>query len=140
MKKAVVFYLSKSGTTKYFGEEIAKYLDNKNIETSVVSILDAKPEMVNNADYVLLGAWTHGLMIFLQHPDKPWVEFAKALPDFSDKKVGLFTTYKIATGSMFRKMEKHLSGKSAPVTLSLKSKSSELSDHHKQELETFINN
>jgi flavodoxin len=140
MKKAIIIYNSKKGTTKYFGEEIAAFLIDKNIDAKAISIYDAKPEIVNEADYVLLGAWTHGMMIVLQHPDKPWVKFAKQLPDIKDKKVGLFTTYKIATGSMFRKMKKHLSGKISSIDLVIKSKNEELNNTHKSELISFISN
>lgn len=140
MKKAIIVYLSKKGTTKYFGEEIAEFLGDKNIDAKALSIFDAKPEVFTDADYVLLGAWTHGLMILLQHPDKPWVEFTKQLPQLKNKKVGLFTTYKLATGSMFRKMEKHLSGKVDSIDMVLKSKNDQLSDSHKSELVNFINN
>lgn len=138
MKKAVVIYLSKKGKTKYFGEEIVEYLKEKEIDAQAISIHDATPQVVENTDYVLLGAWTHGLFVILQHPDKPYVEFVKTLPEIKDKKVGLFTTYKVATGSMFRKMRKPLNGKINGVSLILKSKTEELTTDHKKAINTFI--
>ncbi len=138
MKKAIIIYQSKKGTTKYFGEKIQEFLNTNNVDTETVSIYDAKPELIKNADYVLLGCWTDGLMIFLQHPDKPWLEFAQSLPEFKDKKVGLFTTYKVATGSMFRRMEKSLKNKISAVDITLKSKSEKLQIAHKEELLRFI--
>lgn len=138
MKKALIYYLSKKGTTKYFAEEICEYLQTKNIETKSVSIYDYSPEQLNDFDIVFLGAWTHGLFIALQHPDKPWVEFAKQLPDLKGKKIGLFTTYKLATGSLFKKMQKHLGSKIDGVDIILKSKGEKLQEEHKKVLDGVL--
>lgn len=138
MKTAVVYYNSKTGTTKYFGEEIAKFLMANNINPTVYSIFDAKPEQVAETDFVLLGCWTSGLFIAFQHPDKNWVEFAKKLPDLKGRKVALFTTYKLATGSMFGKMTKQLIGKTDQVQLLLKAKSYKLTEKHKSQLLSYI--
>ncbi|MFC2136680.1 flavodoxin family protein [Bacteroidota bacterium] len=139
MKKAAIYYLSKTGITRQFGEEIKSFLELQNISGELVNVLDYNNEDLNGVEYVFLGAWTHGLMIILQHPDKPWIEFAKQLPDLKDKKVTLFTTYKLATGSMFKKMKKHLKGKAGDELLELKSKNDQLSDLHKEHLRKFIN-
>jgi len=102
------------------------------------NIHDVNPEDAGLADLVLLGAWCHGLFIFLQHPDKPWVEFARKLPDLSGKKVALFTTYKLATGSMFKKMRKQLKlGENQPVEI-FKSKNGSLSEEDKERLLSWV--
>lgn len=139
MKKAAIYYLSKTGITRQFGEEINKFLDQQNISSELINVLDYSNEELNEYDYIFLGAWTHGLMIILQHPDKPWIEFAKQLPDLNNKKVALFTTYKLATGSMFKKMKKHLKGKTGNGLMELKSKTDQLSEIHKMQLLEFIN-
>ncbi len=138
MKKAIIYYNSRKGTTKYFGEEIGDYLKAKGIETKVCSVLDAKPEQVNGVDYVFMGCWTHGLFIVLQHPPKPWIEFAKDLPDLKGKKIALFTTYKLAIGPLFKKMQNKLNGKIDPVSLTLKSKTDKLNDLNKQLIDKFL--
>ena len=138
MKKAIVYYDSKKGTTKYFGEEIGEYLKSKGIETRVYSVFDANPEQITEADYVLLGCWTHGLFIMLQHPPKAWVEFAQKLASMRGKKIALFTTYKLATGSLFRKMGKILNGKIDSVSLILKSKSDKLDNDNRALLDRFV--
>jgi flavodoxin len=138
MKNLLITYVSKTGITKKYAEEINKYLIEKGIKTALISIEDFNPELFKNVDGVLFGAWTHGLMILLQHPDKPWVKFAKALPDMKDKKVGLFTTYKLATGRMFRMMKKHLDGKISGEIPEMKSKKGELSENDKAILNNFI--
>lgn len=138
MKKAVIYYLSKKGTTKYFGEEICEYLETKDIDVKSFSVYDYKPEQLKKADMVFFGAWTHGLFIVLQHPDKPWVEFARQLPDLKGKKIGLFTTYKIATGSLFKKMQKYLNGKIDGVDIILKAKGEKILEEHKKALDKLF--
>lgn len=138
MKKILITYLSKTGITKKYAEEIADFIQTKGIEVHNVAIADFTLEMLNDADAILFGSWTHGLMIFLQHPDRPWVKFAKSLPELKGKKTGLFTTYKLATGSMFKKMRKVLSQNSIDPILELRSKKGSLSENDKVLLEEFI--
>lgn len=138
MKNLLITYLSKTGITKKYAEEISKYLERKGVKASLVSIEDFEPKLFKDAEGVLFGAWTNGLMFFLQHPDKPWVKFAKSLPNMKDMKVGVFATYKLATGSMFKKMNKHLNGKISENQIELKSRTGELSENDKTLLNSFI--
>lgn len=138
MKKALIIYNSKTGTTKKFGEEIGNYFTSKNIDSHIISINEFNKSDVKNVDYVLLGCWTSGLMLFLQHPQKEWIEFVKRLPDLSGKKIGLFTTYKIRTGSMFGKMKKYLAGIVNKVSVEIKSRNGLLTDSVENNLLQFI--
>lgn len=138
MKKALIAYLSKSGTTKYFAHNIGEYIKTNNIETTVSSIYDISPEHVAEYDIVLLGCWTHGLFIAFQHPTKEWVKWSKQLPNLNNKKVGLFTTYKLATGSMFKKMERSLIHTINNPVFSLKAKGEDLLQNHKSMIDEFI--
>ena len=132
--KAFVTYLSKTGITRKYASEIDAVLRNNQVESTIQNIHDANPSDAVEADLVLLGAWCHGLFILLQHPDKPWLEFARKLPDLSGKKVALFTTYKLATGSMFKKMQKQLKlADNQPVEI-FKSKNGSLSEEDKVRL------
>ncbi len=138
MSKTLITYNSHTGITKKYAEEISMYLVSKKEETTLISIEDFKPEFIKDTDRILFGCWTHGLMIFLQHPEKKWVKFAKTLPDLNGAKTGLFTTYKLATGSMFKKMRKVLTPKSVNPVLELKSKNGTLSENDKILLDEFI--
>ncbi len=106
--KASIIYNSENGATKAYAEEIGKTLSAKGIDNKIESIYNYDKKYLQLADIVLLGTWTKGLFIIGQHPDTVWQEFASKLPKFENKKIGLFTTYKIATGSMFRKMKSEL--------------------------------
>jgi len=138
MKNLLITYNSKTGKTKKYAEEINNYIKNKGVKTALISIDEFDIALAKNVEGILFGAWTNGLMIFLQHPDKAWVKFAKNLPEIKDKKVGLFTTYLLATGSMFKKMKIHLGGKISESMFELKSKKGKLSDHDKMLLDNFI--
>jgi len=61
------------------------------------------------------------------------------MPVIRKKTIAPFTTYKIATGSMFRKMENTLSDKSDPPKTILKSRSNLLTDKNRLTLELLIN-
>jgi flavodoxin len=136
--KAHVTYLSKTGITRKYASEIDAFLRANHVVSVMQNIHDANPAEAGEADLVLLGAWCHGLFILLQHPDKPWVGFARQLPNLINKKVALFTTYKLATGTMFKKMKKHLKlGEKQSVEI-FKSKNGLLSEEDKARLLEWI--
>ena len=139
MNKALIIHHSKTGTTKKLGTEIAEFCKQKGIDTKVVSIDEFKRQDLVKVDYLFLGCWTHGHFVFNQHPDKKWVEFANQLPVINNKKVVLFTTYKIATGSMFRKMKEHLKCDSKFIQMELKSRNGKLNESGLDLLATTIN-
>jgi flavodoxin len=128
MNKALIIHHSKTGTTQKLGTEIAELCKQKGIEAKVVSIDEFIRQDLVKVDYLFLGCWTQGLFLFNQHPDKKWVEFANQLPVINNKQVVLFTTYKIATGSMFRKMKERLKCDSKFIGLELKSRNGKLNE------------
>lgn len=138
MKKAAIVYQSKTGTTRAFAEAISRFLNGRGVEAKAWSISDADLQAIADADYVLLGCWTSGLLILLQHPDEPWTTFARDLPSLRAEKVGLFTTYKVATGGMFRKMGACLAGKTTRLGFRLKSRGKKLSKQHEEALDRFL--
>lgn len=138
--EALIVYHSKTGITKDFGNEIDTFLKENNISSKILPFDEAKPEDFTKPDMVLLGCWTSGLFLFGQHPDGIWKKNAKLLPELKNKKIGFFTTYKLATGSMFRNMEKVIKDKlSDNVHFTLKSKNGKLSEENKNQLKEFIN-
>lgn len=137
--KALILYHSKTGTTANYAEKIKLYLTEKGIDSEMSSIKYFNDKMLENVDFLFLGCWTSGLFLFLQHPEKEWIEFAKKLNINSNKKIALFTTYKLLTGSMFKNMKKHIKGTVQPSSVQLKSKHGELSESDKIELDKFVN-
>lgn len=138
MQQALVIYHSRTGTTKKYAVEIGKYLESKGVSTKVLSIAEFQPDMTENMDYILLGCWTNGLFFILQHPDKPWKNFAKKLRANPHAKLVLFTTYKFVTGSMFRKMYVHLEGKFSNPEFNLQSRDGALSKSDQLDLDSLL--
>jgi flavodoxin len=138
LKRAVIIYRSRTGTTRRLAEEIGAFLATRDIDAQVVSVGMCDLQSLSDADYLLLGCWTGGLMIVAQHPDQPWVDLVRAMPVVAGPRVGLFTTYKIATGSMFARMRGHLAGRTPAPGLELKSRTGRLSESNRQALERFL--
>jgi flavodoxin len=136
--KGIVVYHSRTGITKKFGEEIKAYLQNNSVSANIVSIGEFRKEQLGGVDCVFLGCWTSGLMILLQHPEKEWITFSQGLPDLGKRKLGFFTTYKMATGGMFKKMKKYVVSSNEIGELELKSKTGFLSESDKNQLLNFI--
>ena len=108
LKKAVILYNSRTGTTRKLGENIQAFLEESNIFSEIRDINEPQELPISNADYVFLGCWSSGLLLIMQKPEKNWVRFAAALPPLESRRTVLFTTYKLRTGSMFRNMVKCL--------------------------------
>ena len=138
MKKAFILYNSRTGITRKFAEEINDFLNKNNIPSGIKSIDQYDAGDLSDCQYLFLGCWTHGLMVLLQHPDKKWVNFAKNLPDLNGRKIILFTTYKLATGSMFRKMKAHIHCNPGDLVLELKSRNGHLNETQKKELTEIV--
>jgi len=138
MPQALIIYHSKTGTTKKFGFAIRDYLQTLGIESKAIAIQNLVDGDINQYDMILLGCWTSGLFIFMQRPEKEWVEFSRKLPELASKKVGLFTTYKLLTGSMFANMKKRLKPDSLTIGLNLKCRNEKLSDKNKLKIKQFV--
>lgn len=143
MKKALVVYRSHSGVTRRYGEAIAAFLTAHGLAAQVVSVGECDMASLATADFLFLGCWTSGLFIIGQHPDEPWLAFVREMPTLPEdpnapRKVALFTTYKLRTGSQFAKMRTALTGKAAAPALELQSRNGALSQVDQQSLEHFI--
>jgi flavodoxin len=121
--KALVVYHSKNGTTQKMAQEIVNKLKKNNSEVVAGSLKEITQNDIESADQVYLGCWTSGKFVFGQKPEKEWIDFANNLPSVQNKKTVLFTTYTIATGSMFRNMKKYILPKGYKVIGSMKSRS-----------------
>jgi len=136
--KACIIYNSHSGTTRAFARAISEFLAELGVENRVGSIDSYDRDYLQEANLVLLGCWTSGLMIIAQHPDRSWQYFARSMASVRGKRVALFTTYMLATGSMFRQMEKRLAGKIDTPVAHIRSKGRELTEEHREILRELI--
>jgi len=139
MKQALIIFQSRNGRTKKYAEKIGCYFNSLNIEATVIPIENFRKDLLISADYVLLGCWTNGTFLLNQKPQKTWINFVKSMQLDKNKKVALFTTYTILTGSMFKNMKKHLYHEPGSLVMELKSKDGKLSEIDKQRLLEFLN-
>lgn len=138
MKRAIIFYQSKTGTTMNYAQELDAYFKANQIDTVCLSVEQYQQDIIQNTDYLLLGCWTKGLMVIFQKPDKIWGDFVKKISVPESTKVALFATYKIRTGSMFKNMAKYLNHAGNLSFPNLKSRNGKLSEKDKAVLDEFI--
>lgn len=138
MEKAIIIYQSSKGTTKQFSYEIADYLNSKKIDSKVASVEHFHETDLSSYDYVFLGCWTKGLMVFAQHPDFQWQKFVKSLSLPTNAKIAMFTTYKILTGTMFSRMIKCIQENHRENVLQIKSRNSTLPANMLLKIDEFI--
>lgn len=137
---SLIIYHSKTGITRDLGFEIRDLLIEAKNNATIKSISEVTDDDIKSADALFIGCWTHGLFIIMQHPDKEWKEYIEKFPEIKDKKVAFFTTYKVATGSMFKNMRKAFKGKLPDNSpLWIKSKNSLLSQENKGKIMAFLN-
>lgn len=136
--KAIVTYYSHKGKTAAYAREIAMYLWSRGVSVSLCSISDCTPEKLAGCDLLLLGCWTCGWFFFNQRPHPKWVEFARSLPRPTGARLLLFTTYKIRTGSLYRRMSQALGVDASAAVPRLGSRTGRLSVADKAVLDDFI--
>jgi len=136
--RAAVVFRSHTGTTQRYGEAIAGHLATLGVDAAVTSVGDCDVATLAGVDLLFIGCWTNGWFIVHQHPDAPWLAFARDLPDLSRPAVALFTTYTLATGSMFGAMRRELGRTRANVRLELKSRGGGLSDADRKAIEDLV--
>lgn len=114
MKVAIVFE-THTGTTSAASEKMAEIVRKAGHECTVESISNADPRKVAGADAIVIGCWTKGYFIIMQHPSDGILDFVEKL-SINNKPVAVFTTYKLAIGSTLRKMADAVEASGGKVT------------------------
>lgn len=139
--KAVITYYSHKGHTANYAREIAMHLWSRGVSVSLCSLSDFDKKKAAEADILVLGCWTSGFFVVGQHPHRRWREFARSIAgEYSAKRFILFTTYKIRTGSMFRRMQQELGLPPLERVARLKSRTGRLSAQDLEYLDNYIHN
>lgn len=139
--KATVLYYSHKGKTAGYAREIAMYLWSKGLHVSLSSLSDFHAEKIKETNLLLTGCWTCGWFVVGQHPHRKWIDLSRRIAGIvSPQQTLFFTTYKIHTGSMFRKMKRTMQIPTKELSPELKSKTGQLTDKDKNILDQFIKN
>ena len=129
MKKAIIILPEKNNTTKKFGEEIARFLLQRDLDAEMIPINNFEPHKLDGADYLLISGWQN---------DSEGASFVNKLPPLDGIRTGLFTTYKFFAGSVIRRMKKYLKEKTENLEFAFKSRDGSLSISDKLTLNDFI--
>lgn len=139
--KAIVLYYSHKGKTAGYAREIALHLWTRGWDVSLSSLSDFDGKHIREADLLITGCWTCGWFVVGQHPHQTWVDLSRPLAGIvPPERTLFFTTYKIRTGSLFRKMKKVMRIPHGYPSVELKSKTGLLSAEDKKLLDRIIQN
>jgi flavorubredoxin len=111
--KAVVIYESLTGNTRKAAGFIGAQLERRGVDTTVASITAVPYQALAEADLVIVGSWTDGLVLFGQKPGRSGR--LKKLPYISGKRCAVFCTYAIDAGHVLDKMVALMEDRGAEV-------------------------
>ena len=100
--KAVVIFESLTGNTRKAAGIIAAELERSGVSTAVSAITAVNYQALADADLVIIGTWTDGLVLFGQRPGRSGR--LKKLPYFTGKKCAVYVTYAIDAGNVLDKL------------------------------------
>jgi flavodoxin len=124
--KTLIIYPTHHNVTKRFADEIYKRVHRFFGNAPVKSMEDTTAEDIHECDLLFLGGHTAGKFLFGQRPDKEWLDFVRTMPSVYGKKIVLFTSYDVASGSVFRHMKQFIFPKGYDVIGSMKSRNGKL--------------
>ena len=99
--KAVVIFESLTGNTRKAAGFIAAELERGGVSTTVSSITAVDYQALAEADLVVIGTWTDGLVLFGQRPGRSGR--LKKLPYITGKKCAVYVTYAVDAGNVLDK-------------------------------------
>jgi len=100
--RAIVIYESLTGNTRDAGQLIAAELNAAGVETAASPITEIDLQALSEADVVIVGSWTDGLIFFGQRPGR--VGRLASLPVIDGKKTAVYCTYAINAGKTLDKL------------------------------------
>jgi len=101
---AIVIYESLTGNTRKAAEAIRGELQAAGVPAVVSPITDIDFKALSEADLVLLGAWTDGLLFVGQRPGRAG-RLNSLLPAMRGKRCVVFCTYAIDSGKVLEKLQ-----------------------------------
>lgn len=100
--QAVIIYNSLTGTTEKAAYRLASELRALRIDATPVAIGDVDDQAVADADLVVVGTWTDGIVILGQKP--AGARKLKGLPRLDGKKAVVYCTYAVDPGHTLDKL------------------------------------
>jgi flavodoxin len=112
--KAAILVESLTGNTWKAGERIAGLLQQEGWSiTGLDKVRQPNHAAIQEADFVLVGTWTHGLFVVGQ---APWgIGAINSLPTMRGKKAAVFCTFALAPAKTLDKLTNAVMGRGADV-------------------------
>lgn len=114
--KALVAYESMGGRTRQAAERIADALRGGGAEVSLARLGDTGAAVIEEADFVFVGSWVRGFVLFgvgPAHRARRWIE---SLPPLDGKRFAVFCTYAFNPRDTLATMRRMLEANGARVT------------------------
>jgi menaquinone-dependent protoporphyrinogen IX oxidase len=111
--KAVVIYESLTGNTKFAAGIIGDELAHAGIDVVVCPITNIDYKSLAEADLVIVGTWTDGLVLVGQRPGR--AGRLRKLPVIDGKRCVVFITYAVDPGHTLEKLTRILEQRGAEV-------------------------
>ncbi|HEX2851372.1 MAG TPA: flavodoxin domain-containing protein [Acidimicrobiales bacterium] len=111
--KAVVIYESLTGNTRRAAGQIGTLLEASGVATKVMPITDIDYQALGDADLVIVGTWTDGLVLFGQRPGR--AGRLRSMPFVAGKRCAVYVTYAIDQGRALEKLAAILEDRGADV-------------------------
>ncbi|HVF31509.1 MAG TPA: flavodoxin domain-containing protein [Acidimicrobiales bacterium] len=111
--KAVVLYESLTGNTRKAAGMIGAQLERRGVGATVASVTAVPYQALAEADLVVVGTWTDGLVLFGQRPGRSGR--LRKLPYISGKRCAVFVTYAIDAGNVLDKLVALMEDRGAEV-------------------------
>lgn len=100
--KAIVIHESLTGNTAKAGRRIALELTSAGVPTVACPITEIPLQALSEADLVIVGSWTDGLIMFGQRPGR--AGRLQKLPVIDGKKAAVYCTYAVNSGKTLDKL------------------------------------
>lgn len=111
--RATIIYNSLTGTTEKAAHRLASELKALRIDATPVPIDEADDATVAEADLVIVGTWTDGIVILGQKPAGK--KKLRNLPSLAGKKAVVYCTYAVDPGHTLDKLVAEVEAKGADV-------------------------
>lgn len=111
--KALIIYESLTGTTRRASYLIADRLREAGHEAVVSPVTHVDLQALKEADVVIVGAWTDGIVFFGQRPGR--AHRLRRLPVMNGKRCVVFCTYAVDQGRTLEKLADIMRARGAEV-------------------------
>jgi hypothetical protein len=109
----VVISESLTGNTRQVANMIASQLAAQGVEAVACPITAVDYQALSDADMVIVGTWTDGVVFFGQRPGR--AHRLRAMPSMAGKRAVVFCTYAIDPGRTLDKLRAIVEGRGAEV-------------------------